>query len=141
MVVHAPDLGGCLCGDCLGPGLLHIGRVGRTTRSKTMKHFTVAIIALLIPATALAAGECRKDRHKFCRGATHIRACLDAHASELSDACKALREARAGARKNAEEFAKMGKEEGHAQTGPQPLTRQDCKTAGMKWNDQANVCG
>ena len=33
------------------------------------------------------------------------------------------------------------KEEGHAQTGPQPLTRQDCKTAGMKWNDQANVCG
>ena len=106
-----------------------------------MKHFTVAIIALLIPATALAAGECRKDRHKFCRGATHIRACLDAHASELSDACKALREARAGARKNAEESAKMGKEEGHAQTGPQPLTRQDCKTAGMKWNDQANVCG
>ena len=35
----------------------------------------------------------------------------------------------------------MGKEEGHAQTGAQPLTRQDCKTAGMKWNDQANVCG
>jgi hypothetical protein len=27
-----------------------------------MRHFTVAIIALLIPATALAAGECRKDR-------------------------------------------------------------------------------
>jgi hypothetical protein len=35
----------------------------------------------------------------------------------------------------------MGKEEGHAQTGAQPLTRQDCKTAGMKWNDQSNVCG
>ena len=34
----------------------------------------------------------------------------------------------------------MGKEEGHAQP-PQPLTREDCKTAGMKWNDQANVCG
>ena len=41
----------------------------------------------------------------------------------------------------AEELAKMGKEEGHAQTGAQPLTRQDCKTAGMKWNDQSNVCG
>ena len=41
----------------------------------------------------------------------------------------------------AEESAKMGKEEGHAQTGAQPLTRQDCKTAGMKWNDQSNVCG
>jgi len=109
-------------------------------RGKTMKHFTVAIIALLIPATALAAGECRKDRHKFCRGETHIRACLDAHESELSEACKAQREARAGAKKNTEESA-MGKEEGHAQTGPQPLTRQDCKTAGMKWNDQSNVCG
>ena len=34
-----------------------------------------------------------------------------------------------------------GKEEGHAQTGAQPLTRQDCKTAGMKWNDQSNACG
>ena len=96
-----------------------------------MKHFTVAIIALLIPATALAAGECRKVRHKFCRGATDIRACLDEHASELSDACKAMREARAGARKNAEQSGKMGKEQGHAQTGAQPLTRQDCTTAGM----------
>ena len=33
----------------------------------------------------------------------------------------------------------MGKEEGHAP--PQPLTKEDCKTAGMKWNDQSNVCG
>ena len=33
----------------------------------------------------------------------------------------------------------MGKEEGHAQ--PQPLTKEGCKTAGMKWNDQSNVCG
>jgi hypothetical protein len=102
-----------------------------------MKHFTVVIIALLIPATALAAGECRKDRHKFCRGAAHIGTCLDAHKSELSDACKAQREAKAGAK----ESTKLGKEEGHAQTGPQPLTRQDCKTAGMKWNDHATVCG
>jgi hypothetical protein len=108
-----------------------------------MKQFGIAIIALLIPATALAAAECRKDRHKFCRGAAHIGACLDAHMSELSDACKAQREAKAGAKKNTEELARMGKEEGHvhAQTGPQPLTRQDCKTAGMKWNDQSNVCG
>jgi hypothetical protein len=116
-------------------------RKSRTMRGKTVKHFTIAMIALLIPATDLAAGECRKDRHKFCRGATDIRACLYAHESELSDACKAMREARAGARKNAEQSGKMGKEEGNAQTGAQPLTRQDCKTAGMKWNDQANVCG
>ena len=31
----------------------------------------------------------------------------------------------------------MGKEEGPAQ--PQPLTKEGCKTAGMTWNDQANV--
>jgi hypothetical protein len=24
---------------------------------------------------------------------------------------------------------------------PQPLTRADCKKAGMQWNDNANVCG
>jgi hypothetical protein len=23
----------------------------------------------------------------------------------------------------------------------QPLTKADCKKAGLKWNDQANVCG
>ena len=46
---------------------------------------------------------------------------------------------RANAKKDTEESAKMGKEEGHAQ--PQPLTKEGCKTAGMKWNDQSNVCG
>jgi uncharacterized protein YkwD len=43
------------------------------------------------------------------------------------------------AKKDTEESATMGKEEGHAQT--QPLTKEGCKTAGMKWNDQRNVCG
>jgi hypothetical protein len=39
-------------------------------------------------------------------------------------------------------LAKMGKEEGtHAQPGAQPLTKEDCKKAGMKWDDRANVCG
>jgi hypothetical protein len=23
----------------------------------------------------------------------------------------------------------------------QPLTKSDCKKSGLKWNDQANVCG
>ena len=27
-----------------------------------------------------------------------------------------------------------------AGTGAQPLTKSDCKKAGLKWNDQANVC-
>jgi hypothetical protein len=43
-------------------------------------------------------------------------ACLDEHSAELSEACKAKREARA--KKNAEESAKMGKEEGtHTEPG------------------------
>ena len=46
---------------------------------------------------------------------------------------------RVNAKKDTEESAKMGNEGGHAQ--PQPLTREGCKTAGMKWNDQSNVCG
>ena len=42
MVVRAPDLGGCLCGECLGPGLLRNGRVGRNavvvnTETKTYR--------------------------------------------------------------------------------------------------------
>jgi hypothetical protein len=28
-----------------------------------------------------------------------------------------------------------------ADQSPQPLTRADCETAGMNWNDRANVCG
>ena|SRR5262249_3431029 len=30
---------------------------------------------------------------------------------------------------------------GPAFAAPQPLTRADCKKAGMQWNDNANVCG
>jgi hypothetical protein len=26
-------------------------------------------------------------------------------------------------------------------TAPQPLTREDCKKAGLQWNNNANVCG
>ena len=41
-----------------------------------------------------------------------------------------------------EESAKMGKEEGaRTQPGAQPLTKEDCKKAGLKWNDKGNVCG
>jgi hypothetical protein len=101
-----------------------------------MKHFAVAIIALLIPATAMAAGACKQDRQKFCKDAAHVVACLDKHMAELSPACKAKREEMANAKKSTGESTKMGKEE-----GPQPLTREGCKTAGMKWNDNSNVCG
>ena len=107
-----------------------------------MKHLMVVIVALLIPAAAMAKGECKEDRQKFCKDAAHVGACLDQHMAELSEACKARREGKANAKKNTEESAKMGKEEGtHAQPGAQPLTKEDCKKAGLKWNDQSNVCG
>jgi hypothetical protein len=89
----------------------------QTLRSKTMKHFMVVIISLLVPATAMAKGECKEDHQKFCKDATHVGACLDQHVSELSEACKNARQAK-GTEKKHEGSAKMGKEEGtHAEPG------------------------
>ena len=94
-----------------------------------MKYLMALMIALLVPTAAMAKGECKADKQKFCKNAAHVGACLDQHKAELSEACKASREAK-------------GKEEGaHAQPGVQPLTKEDCKKAGLKWNDQSNVCG
>ena len=45
---------------------------------------------------------------------------------------------KANAKKD-EGSAKIGTEKGDAQ--PQPLTKEGCKTAGLKWKDQSNVCG
>ena len=106
-----------------------------------MRHLIVVLAALLIPAVAMAKGECKEDRQKFCKGAADSVACLDQHKAELSEACKAKLE-QANAKKATKGSAKMGKEEGtHAQPGAQPLTKEDCKKAGMKWDDRANVCG
>ncbi|MFZ0398571.1 MAG: hypothetical protein WAM06_11145 [Methyloceanibacter sp.] len=83
-----------------------------------MKHLMVLIIALLMSSAAMAEGECQADRQKFCKDVakSDVGACFDKHAAELSEACKAKREARA--KKNAEESAKMGKEEGtHTEPG------------------------
>jgi hypothetical protein len=113
----------------------------QTVGVKIMKQLMVVIIALLVPAAAMAKGECKADREKFCKDAAHVGACLDQHQAELSEACKAKRERKANAKKNTEGSAKMGKEEGTpAQPGAQPLTKEDCKKAGQKWNYQRNVC-
>ena len=58
----------------------------------------MTILAILaIPVTAMAEGECQQDRQKFCKNETraNVGACLDQHTDELSEACKAMREARA----------------------------------------------
>ena len=77
-----------------------------------MKHLVILIIALLISSAAMAEGECQADRQKFCKDVakSDVGACFDKHAAELSEACKAKREAHA--KKNAEKSAKMGKKEG-----------------------------
>jgi len=59
------------------------------------------IIALLIPTAAFAKGECTEDRQKFCKDVIKAKgdvgACLTQHEAELSETCKAAREARAKA--------------------------------------------
>ena len=73
-----------------------------------MRYLMVAIIALLVPAAAMAKGECKADRKKFCADVTEkadIKACLDQHMAELSAECKTNREAKAK-KNNAEGSAK-----------------------------------
>jgi hypothetical protein len=91
-----------------------------------MKYLMVLFIALLVPTAAMAEGECQADREKFCKDVAKgdVVACLDQHSAELSEACKAKREARA--KTNAEESAKMGKEEGsHSEPGHGALPESD----------------
>ena len=62
-----------------------------------MKCMVALMIALMIPTAAIAAGECRQDREKFCKEVVDakgdVAACMRQHAAELSEACKAKREA------------------------------------------------
>ena len=91
-----------------------------------MRYLMVAIIALLVPAAAMAKGECKADKKKFCPKGADINTCLDQHMAELSQGCKTEVEARAK-KKNAEGSAKMGKEKiTHAQ--PEPVCfDESCK--------------
>jgi hypothetical protein len=65
--------------------------------SNTMRYMILLLIALLVPVGALAKGECKEDRQKFCKDVAkpEVGACLDKHVAELSAACKDRREAKA----------------------------------------------
>ena len=66
-----------------------------------MKHLMVVIIALLIPAAAMAQ-QCKDDREKLCKGIADekdVIACLKQHEGELSKPCKTKVEA-SGAKEN-----------------------------------------
>jgi hypothetical protein len=64
-----------------------------------MKYLMALIIALLVPTAAFAKGECKEDKQKFCKDTIKAKgdvgACLKQHEAELSEACKAAREAKA----------------------------------------------
>jgi hypothetical protein len=62
-----------------------------------MKYLLTLLIVLLIPTAALAKGECKEEKEKFCAGLDkkEARACLRKHEAELGAACKTKIEARA----------------------------------------------
>jgi hypothetical protein len=63
-----------------------------------MKFGAVLIIALLMPVAAMAKGECDADKEKFCQGIEakeELRACIQQHLGEMSEACKSKMEAKA----------------------------------------------
>ena len=86
-----------------------------------MKKLMVLVMALIVPTAAMAKGECKQDRQKFCKEIIEAKGdvgeCLDRHKAELSEACKTRLEAKVKGT-NSEESAKMGKEEGtHSEPG------------------------
>jgi hypothetical protein len=63
-----------------------------------MRFLIVLTVALLVPAAAMAGGECREELQKFCKEQVEAKqglgACLDQHEAELSPECKANRAAK-----------------------------------------------
>jgi hypothetical protein len=85
------------------------------------------LIALLVPAAAIAEGGCKEDKQKLCKDvveAKAIRACLKQHAAELSEGCKAKLEAKEAEKSGKK--AKAGKEqEAKPEANPAPAPDSD----------------
>ena len=82
-------------------------------------------LALGVTTAAMAGGECKEDKQKFCKDVVaakgDVGACLSQHWAELSDACKTKAK-----ETSAEGSAKMGKEEGtHDEPGHGALPESD----------------
>ena len=65
-----------------------------------MKYLLTLLIVLLIPTAALAKGECKEERKKFCSGMARNQLwhSLSKHEAELGAPCKTKIEARAKAK-------------------------------------------
>jgi hypothetical protein len=61
-----------------------------------MKYLLV-LVMLLMPTAALAKGECKQEKKKFCAGLEkkQLWACLSEHEAELGNPCKTKLEAKA----------------------------------------------
>jgi hypothetical protein len=95
-----------------------------------MRYLMVMIIALLVPAAAMAKGECKADKEKFCKDVIaakgKIGPCLKKHTAELSEACKTRLEA--GKQKSTEGSAKVDKEkDAHTEPGHGTPSESDTK--------------
>ena len=66
-----------------------------------MKYLLTFLMVLLIPTAALAKGECKEERKKFCAGMVkkQLWHCLSKHEAELGAPSKTKIEARAKAKK------------------------------------------
>ena len=62
-----------------------------------MKYLLTLLVVLLIPSAALAKGECKEEKTKFCPELEkkELRACLSKHEAELGATCKEKLEAKA----------------------------------------------
>ena len=78
-----------------------------------MKYLLTLLIVLLIPTAALAKGECKEERKKFCAGMVkkELWDCLSKHEAELGAPCKTKTEARAKAKEERIEARAKAKEE------------------------------
>jgi hypothetical protein len=87
-----------------------------------MKQLLTLLIVLLIPTAALAKGECRDERKKFCAGMVkkQLWDCLRKHEAELGAPCKTKIEARAKAKEERGAGAAAGANYSSPSTDTQP---------------------
>jgi len=113
-----------------------------------MRQLVALMIALLVPAAAMAKAGCAEDKEKFCKEVTEAKgkvgACLNKHKAELSEACKAKLDAKAkdkeakAKEKNAKDSAKMGEGEG-THTVPNPGSPPESDTSKVDQPEQGNA--
>lgn len=57
-----------------------------------MMRLMMALLIVLVPTVALAKGECKEDKKKFCKDVVEAKGnvadCLEKHLNELSEACR-----------------------------------------------------